>query len=124
MAGEGPAGAVAAHVWTQVLTGAVSIESTAKALEISVRSLQRILNREGTDFRALTNAIRARRASELLAGTDASVTEIAFALGYSSAAHFARAFRNAADLSPREFRMRHRSPPPTARTGSETPLEG
>ena len=95
---------VAGHIWAQVLSGSVSIESTAKALDISVRSLQRALSSEGTDFRALTNVIRTRRAKELLAGTGASITEIAFELGYSSPAHFARAFRKATGLVPREFR--------------------
>lgn len=108
MAGDGLPAAVAAHVWAQVLAGAVSIESTANALEISVRSLQRALNREGVDFRRLSNLIRARRAKELLTGTDASITEIACTLGYSSPAHFARAFRNIAKMSPGAFRRLHR----------------
>lgn len=102
--GDDLRGIVADHVWTQVLAGAVSIESTAKALDISIRSLQRALNSEGTDFRGLTNVIRARRAKELLAGTGASITEIAYELGYSSPAHFSRAFRNATGVVPREFR--------------------
>ena len=97
-------GVVAEHIWSQVLAGAVSIESTARALDRSVRSLQRALNQEGIDFRGLTNTIRARRATELLGETDATVTEIALTLGYSSPAHFARAFRNVTGLAPQDFR--------------------
>jgi len=93
-----------AQIWAQVLAGAASVESTALALGTSVRSLQRVLNREGTDFRSLTNMIRIQRARELLAGTGASVTEISGALGYSAPAHFARTFRKATGVAPQEFR--------------------
>lgn len=100
------AGAVAAHVRAQVLAGAVSIDGTARALDTSVRSLQRALHRDGTDFRSLANAIRLRRACELIAGTGGSVTEIAAELGYTAPANFARAFRKATGTSPGEFRKR------------------
>lgn len=95
------------QVWSQVLSGEVSIESAARSVDTSVRTLQRELNREGTSFRDLANAMRTKRAMELLRGTDAPVTNIAAALGYSAPAHFARAFRNGTGLSPHEFRQRH-----------------
>lgn len=93
-----------AQIWAQVLTGTVSIESTAQALDTSVRSLQRALNRDGTEFRTLTNAVRMQRAKELLKGTRASITEISTGLGYSTPANFARTFRKATGLTPQEFR--------------------
>lgn len=101
---QGLEGVVANQVWAQVVAGRVSIESTARALGTSVRSLQRDLNREGIDFRAMVNTLRARRALELLRETDASVTQISMLLGYSAPAHFARAFRRATGLGPTEFR--------------------
>ncbi len=99
-------GVVSAHLWAQVLAGGVSIDSTARALDTSIRSLQRALHRDGTDFRTLANAVRARRAGELLAGTGASVTEIAAELGYSAPANFARAFRNATGVAPQDYRAK------------------
>lgn len=99
-------GVVSAQIRTQVLAGAVSIENAARALDMSVRTLQRALRRDGTGFRTLANAIRARRASELLAGTEAPITEIATELGYSAPANFARAFRKASGLAPQDFRRR------------------
>ena len=101
---SGLGGVVAHQVWAQILTGSVSIESTARSLDTSVRTLQRELGREGVDFRTLVNALRGRRAAELLRQTDASVTRISTALGYAAPAHFARAFRKATGIGPDEFR--------------------
>jgi len=98
-------GVVAEHIRAQVLAGNISIESTAHALDTSVRTLQRELNREGTDFRTLTNAVRIERAKELLCHGGVSVTQISADLGYSAPAHFTRAFRSMAGMSPREFRQ-------------------
>lgn len=98
------------QIWAQVLSGSVSVESAACSVGTSVRTLQRELNREGTSFRDLANAMRTKRAMELLRETDASVTEIAAALGYSAPAHFARAFRAAAGISPNGFRRPRQSP--------------
>jgi len=100
---------IAQQIWTQVLTGRVSIESAARSLDTSVRTLQRELSREGTDFRTLANALRGKRALELLNQTDASITRISASLGYSAPAHFARAFRNVTGMSPQEFRQRRSS---------------
>jgi AraC-like DNA-binding protein len=97
---------IVAQIWAQVLAGATSIERAALSLDTSVRSLQRALNREGADFRTLTNTIRIQRARELLEGTRASITEISTALGYSAPAHFTRTFRKATGTAPQEFRRR------------------
>ncbi|MBB6308585.1 AraC family transcriptional regulator [Xanthobacter tagetidis] len=97
-------GVVSAQVWTQVLAGTVSLDAAAHALALSTRTLQRVLQVHGTDFRSLGNVIRAKRATELLRGTNATVTDIASELGYSAPANFARAFRKATGLAPEEFR--------------------
>ncbi|CAH1660987.1 AraC family transcriptional regulator [Hyphomicrobiales bacterium] len=92
------------HVRAQVLTGSVSIDSAAQSMDTSVRTLQRELNRAGTDFRSLANTARTRRAIELLRHTNGSITRVSAELGYSSPANFARAFRNATGTGPREYR--------------------
>lgn len=88
----------------QLYAGAISIEAVAQALDVSVRTLQRELNREGLDFRTLANEVRWRRGAELLRATGETVTTIALTLGYSVPAHFSRAFRRQTGLSPEEFR--------------------
>lgn len=98
------AGVIVAQIWTQVLAGAVSLDGAAHALDISTRTLQRALQEHGTSFRSLGNEVRAKRACELLRGTEASVTEISAELGYSAPANFARAFRKATGLAPEDFR--------------------
>jgi AraC-like DNA-binding protein len=47
-------------------------------------------------------------ATDLLARTDAKIIGIALDLGYSDHAHFTRAFRKWAGVSPLEYRRRHR----------------
>ena len=92
------------HIRAQVLTGSVSIDRAAQSIDTSVRTLQRELNRAGTDFRSLASVARIRRATELLRHTNGSITRVSAELGYSSPANFARAFRKATGNGPREFR--------------------
>jgi AraC-like DNA-binding protein len=92
------------QVRAQVLAGSVSIDSAAQSMDTSIRTLQRELNRAGTDFRSLANAARLQRATELLRHTNGSVTRVSAEMGYSSPANFARAFRKATGHGPREFR--------------------
>lgn len=96
-------GVVVAQIWAQVLAGAVSIDSTALALGMSGRTLQRALHRELTEFRELTNAVRLQRAKELLVEPRASITEISNVLGYSAPVNFARAFRRETGSTPQNF---------------------
>lgn len=96
--------AVAREIRTQMRGGPVSVGNVARALDVSVRTLQRGLQREGTDFRSMANLLRSQEAAELLGRTDLSVSAISFRLGYTSPANFARAFRSVTGLSPHEYR--------------------
>lgn len=48
---------------------------------------------------------RIERAKVLLLGTDMTITQVAFAVGYSSQSHFAAKFRRVAGATPRRFRI-------------------
>jgi AraC-like DNA-binding protein len=82
----------------------LTIEDVAQLLGRSSRSLQRDLNREGAGFRDMVSTMRIARARELIAGTDASLQEIAWHLGYSDLPHFTRAFRAQVGVTPSRFR--------------------
>ena len=97
-------GVILEHIRVQVRSGSISIDSTARAMDTSIRTLQRELNREGTEFRTLVNAARAGRADELLRHTNVSITRIAAELGYSTPANFSRAFRKTTGLNPGALR--------------------
>lgn len=92
------------HVRLQVRGGSISIDSTARAMGTSIRTLQRELNRQGTEFRTLVNAARAGRADELLRHTKLPITRIAAELGYSTPANFSRAFWKTTGLNPSAVR--------------------
>lgn len=96
--------AVTQEIRTQMRGGAVSVGSVASALGMSVRTLQRMLQREGTDYRGMANLLRCEEAAALLGQTDLSVSAISLRLGYTSPANFARAFRSVTGSSPHERR--------------------
>ncbi|WP_286899395.1 helix-turn-helix domain-containing protein [Achromobacter sp. UBA2119] len=94
------------HIRIQMQAGAVSIDSTAKAMGTSVRTLQRVLRRDsGVSFRELSSTARLRRAQDLLRESTVSITQIAMDSGYSTPANFSRAFRKASGVAPHEYRQ-------------------
>jgi AraC-like DNA-binding protein len=90
----------------QLLEGPPDLDKAAKCLGISMRGLQRRLASEGTTFREVANHAIAHKSKELLNERDLTITDIALDLGYSTPAHFARAFHKQTGLSPGQFRSR------------------
>lgn len=82
----------------------LSIQTAAKELGLSVRSLQRKLEAENTSFRSELLKSRMQKAQSLLEGTKLSVAEIAERLGYAEPAPFVRSFKKHKGLSPAQFR--------------------
>ena len=80
------------------------IEAAASRLHVSSRTLRRHLKQEGTSYQDLLADARKTRATTLLRGSDASIEQIATALGYADAANFARAFQKWTGKSPSSFR--------------------
>jgi AraC-like DNA-binding protein len=80
------------------------LATIAELAACSVRSLQRDLRRAGSSYTALTQEARYMAAVRLLSGTDSTVTDVAYELGYSDPAHFTRAFQRNSGSSPRTFR--------------------
>ena len=87
------------------LTGTLpSIAEAAEMAGTSVRSLQRQLSFAGLTYSKLIDQARYRVAAALLGNSDVRIIDAAFAAGYDDPAHFTRAFRRMAGVTPRAFR--------------------
>jgi AraC-like DNA-binding protein len=101
---EGLFGALAQSLEPYLADGYPDVTLGARIADMSVRTLQRRLRLLGVSYSTVVDEARFRVASEMLARTDAPSNEVAKAVGYSDASHFARAFRRLTGLSPREYR--------------------
>jgi AraC-like DNA-binding protein len=97
---------VAVVIEAMLGVGAVSIDRVAAASDMPVRTLQRQLADEGTDFSALLDRARKAKAMELLAEGSSSLADIARTLGYANPPAFTRAFRRWTGETPRGFQRR------------------
>lgn len=93
----------------EVGEGLPSLAEMAAMLNISPRTLNRYLEREGTTFRALSGRIQHELARERLLAGAMSITEVAYSLGFNDPANFTRAFRDREGVSPREYCQKTRS---------------
>lgn len=84
--------------------GEYKIESIATVIGIPVRTLQRRLGDLGTSFNELLGKTRFELGKILLKGKTPSISKISAELGYSDDAHFVRAFKRWAGMTPGEFR--------------------
>ena len=89
---------------SELAGGDPSAEHIAALLHMSRRTLVRQLEREGTGFKAILDALRASLARRYLAVDRIGVSEVAARLGFSDAAAFTRAFRRWSGQSPSEYR--------------------
>lgn len=80
------------------------IESVAKEMALSVRSLQRKLANENTTFIKQLNHTKELLARNYLIDRKISNDDIAFLIGYSDENAFRRAFRSWTGTTPREYR--------------------
>lgn len=80
--------------------------SIADACNVSVRTVQNVFAAMGTTPSAFILEQRLRRAADrLMARPDASITEIAFELGFNDSAYFTRCFRQHFGAAPRDWRL-------------------
>ncbi|MEM7052947.1 MAG: response regulator, partial [Pseudomonadota bacterium] len=81
------------------------VESLAGALHMSRSQLFRKLKTEhGLLARDLIREVRLDKAALLLRTTDASITEVTYAVGFPSLANFSRAFRERYQIPPSKYR--------------------
>ncbi|KAF1072100.1 MAG: Regulatory protein PchR [Pseudomonas citronellolis] len=85
------------------LDRAWTLDSLAAAAQLNVRKLKEGFRElHGKGVYALLQDLRMQRAAQLL-GDGGRVVDVALAVGYSNASHFAKVFRRHHGLTPREF---------------------
>lgn len=89
--------------------GDTSIQSTARRLRVSVRSLQRHLAEIGTSYSEIVAEVRMDTACHLLADSDIRIADIASRLGYSGPSSFSRIFMRLMKIPPVIYRRRHKN---------------
>ena len=85
-----------------------SLEGVARRLHLSSRTVERRLHEEGSNLRAIKDALRRDMALARLQKSDQSVAQIAANLGYADTSTFFRAFTSWTGLSPTAYRRRAR----------------
>jgi two-component system response regulator YesN len=87
----------------------ITLNSIAKAAHLSVSRLSHIFREQAgvTIIDYLTN-IRIEAAKELLISTNKNCTEICFETGYNNQSYFTRTFKEAAKVTPKQFRQMNR----------------
>jgi AraC-like DNA-binding protein len=87
------------------LTDHISLEETAKECGMSLSCFQRAFKREvGMTFNKYVNTLRITKAKRLLHENNNTMSEIAFACGYTNQYHFTRTFKKFLNMPPRSFR--------------------
>jgi AraC-like DNA-binding protein len=82
------------------------LESIARRLAMSPRTLQRRLKDQGVVFNEVLDALRFRAAKSYLAQGDIAAREVAYLLGFVEQSSFNRAFRRWSGQTPTEYRRR------------------
>ncbi|MFA5941348.1 MAG: AraC family transcriptional regulator ligand-binding domain-containing protein [Sinimarinibacterium sp.] len=90
-----------------------SLAELAAHLNMSPRTLNRYLEREGTSYRALAGEVQHELACNRLAAGVLSVSEVGYSLGFTDSSNFARAFRVRENCSPGEYQRAAASTGPT-----------
>lgn len=80
------------------------MEEVADMLNMTVRTLRRRLDTEGTSFQKITDDVRSTLACEYLKTTKLSILDIAMLLGFSDGAGFRKALKRWTGMSPSEIR--------------------
>lgn len=82
----------------------LTLDLAAELAGVSTRTLQRRLQAMGVSFSELLAQTRYQLAARMLADPLLKVIDVAAEAGYDDPAHFSRAFRRMAGVSPRQFR--------------------
>lgn len=100
---------VRAAIVASLRHGDATLDGTARALDISERTLQRYLGRIGTSHSEMLAEIRLKIACRLLVDSTKPLSDIAKFLGYSNASSFSRSFARLMKIQPVVYRRQQRA---------------
>jgi AraC-like DNA-binding protein len=92
------------HLVTNGPTRRSSMSEVARGLGISVRSLRRRLEAEGTSYNTVVNESLGILAKQMIRNSSGSVQDIAFEMGFADTSSFHRAFKRWTGMTPRAYR--------------------
>ena len=92
----------------QLGLGHSAISDVARSLKVSVRTLQRKLQAVDLHYRVLLDETRRELSQHYLRSSRMPLTEIAFLVGYQEQSSFNHAFRAWTNLTPSQWREKHR----------------
>lgn len=92
------------HIREHLADPALNVTSMADALGVTSRYVQKSFAEAGTTPSESIAQQRIEAAKRMLVGSDKSVTEIAFDVGFNDVSHFGRTFRRHAGTTPSRFR--------------------
>jgi AraC-like DNA-binding protein len=101
---EFPLDAITRFISRNLATQDCNVESCAKNLNVSIRTLQRHLSNHKLTFSMLADSIKQSRSVELVKDPNKDLTYVAHILGFSEQSSFSRAFKRWTGQSPRDFR--------------------
>lgn len=101
---ESPLSRIANEVAANLANGGSTLPVIAAKLGMSQRGVQRLLEKEGTSFRKLSEEIRRSAAERYLHGSDMPMKEIAYLLGFSELSTFSRAVKTWFGVPPKKVR--------------------
>jgi AraC-like DNA-binding protein len=86
--------------------GDVSLEAVAKKLALGARTVQRLLQRDGTSYADVLDGVRREVALRSVADGKPPLGELSYTLGFAQPSAFYRAFRRWTGCSPAEWRAK------------------
>lgn len=106
--GEGVLERVRRLIAAELCGGDPSVESVARRMHMSPRTLHRRL--QGTSYRAVVDGLRQDLALRYLAEDRLAIAEAAYLLGFSEASAFHRSFKRWTGRTPADYRREARGP--------------
>jgi AraC-like DNA-binding protein len=93
------------HIIESGTIDGLDMESSARTLGLSARTLRRRLGEEGASFRDVVEGALETLAKQLLADDRRAIKDVASTLGFSDNATFGRAFKRWVGTTPKQYRL-------------------